>query len=128
MENKSLIPYILSDNIKIVKVILRGQFYLYKTNQELQKGDYVLCPFGSDTILGLVHETDVEISLTENFEFKWIIQKIDLEPYEKLLNQEKELIEEFLNVQKLKKRDALRASYAEFIDNNRKKLLSLRND
>lgn len=73
------------------------KLYTFKHNLNLQPGDLVVVP-GAEAIGGFVlcvvveaHE-EPEIDLDANFEYKWIVSKVEFEAWQDIMNGEKEAL------------------------------------
>lgn len=84
---------------------------IFKTfDQGIAEGDYVIVP--TNTRHGMtvckVVETDVDVDFDSSAQVEWIIGTIELENYEKIVEQENQAIEAVKSAEKRKRRDELR--------------------
>ena len=89
----------LYENLNAVQVVFNGESqmitkeYTYKTFEALEVGDFCVVDSPSDG-LAIVKVVGVDPSLLEeDYKFKWIVTKIDLDSYNKLVENEAEAVE-----------------------------------
>ena len=89
----------LYENLNAVQVVFNGESqmitkeYTYKTFEALEVGDFCVVDSPSDG-LAIVKVVGVDPSLLEeDYKFKWIVAKIDLDSYNKLVENEAEAVE-----------------------------------
>jgi Pyruvate/2-oxoacid:ferredoxin oxidoreductase gamma subunit len=103
-----------------------GTVYTYKTiDQTIKEGDLVVVPssdyakkgradettsrFGS---IAVVDSDDVAVNMqSSDIEYKWIIQKIDVTNYEKIIEVEKEIVEKIRGMELKTNRAKLAAMF-----------------
>ena len=102
-----------------------GTEYTYKTiDGSIKIGDMVVVPssdyvkkgradettsrFGS---IALVTSEDVPVNMQSDIEYKWIIQKIDVTNYEKIVEVEKEIVEKIRGMELKTNRQKLAAMF-----------------
>jgi len=110
----------LYDNrLRTVGVVLgtgtNAKEYVYKTYLELQPGELVIAPVrtGQDRTIGFVvakvttvHD-DVQIGRDDNYDFKWIVQSVDVRGSEAAAARDAAAIKAFRDYQRLIARTAL---------------------
>lgn len=84
---------------------------IFKTfDPNIAEGDFVVVP--TNTRHGMtvckVVETDVDVDFDSSAQVEWIIGTIELENYEKIVEQENQAIEAVKSAEKRKRRDELR--------------------
>ena len=74
--------------------------YTYKTMHVLSEGDLVVVPTGPNFKMGTVGTVHIvpQIDVTSSNKLKWVVQKVDMEGYEKLVTVEKEFKDELLKL------------------------------
>ena len=89
----------LYENLNAVQVVFNGESqmitkeYTYKTFEALETGDFCVVDSPRDG-LAIVKVVGVDSSLLEeDYKFKWIVAKIDLDSYNKLVEDEAEAVE-----------------------------------
>ena len=89
----------LYENLNAVQVVFNGESqmvtkeYTYKTFEALETGDFCVVDSPRDG-LAIVKVVGVDSSLLEeDYKFKWIVAKIDLDSYNKLVENEAEAVE-----------------------------------
>ena len=74
-----------------IKFTPYGQPYTYKTDLDLADGDTVVVNTPNSGLqLVKVHEVHDTPQLDEGFDYAWIVQKIDLTNYRKLLKEDED--------------------------------------
>lgn len=121
--NYSAAVFLMNPNVKCVGCIYRKEApdaeydrqkrYHFKTlDHTLNVDDLVLVPKDSGEGHGFtvvqVKELDVEPDIEGGINYRWIIGKIDLEGYEKILEQEKAAISAIKSAKKTKRRQELK--------------------
>lgn len=92
------IPALLMDNVTTVGVEFTESFktYTFKTNLDLEVGDWILVPSknsGYEPKIVKVTEVHDEPILHDQYEYKWVISKVDFDNYYDLIDQEKKIAE-----------------------------------
>ena len=89
----------LYENLNAVQVVFNshrnevGKEYTYKTFESLEIGDLCVVDSPSDGLV-IVKVVGVDSSLLEeDYKFKWVVAKIDLDSYNKLVENEAEAVE-----------------------------------
>ena len=85
--------------------------YTYKTTEKFEEGDKaIVCPNGMLKVVTVkeVHETP-QIDFGSNIEYKWIVQKVDLENYSNRMKQEELMAVELRKSIANKKREEVKA-------------------
>lgn len=85
--------------------------YTYKTTEKFEEGDRaIVCPNGILKVVTVreVHDTP-QIDFGSNIEYKWIVQKVDLESYNKRMEQEELMAVELRKSIANKKREEVKA-------------------
>lgn len=81
------------------KVRLSGKNYTYKVQPgvTLEVDDYVVVQCGNTVNVGKVTEVDefADIDLESGFDYKWVIQKVNLSPVKALVEEEKQIAKQF---------------------------------
>ncbi len=69
------------------------KIYTYKTSENFEVGDKaIVCPNGSLKVVQIVRVDDTpQIEFGSNVEYKWIVQKIDLDSYNDRLEREEKM-------------------------------------
>lgn len=111
MFNETNLPVILSDNIKVIGVVLPGgpNIYKYKSfDPSLKEDDYVVVHARESYTVARVVSTDVEHPIDAAINLKWIVQKIDFTTFDKMREDEKKAIQIVRKAKQDKQRRELR--------------------
>lgn len=101
--NYSTAIFLVNDDVRAVNVTYepkdpgeRGGDYTYKTfDKDLKIDDYVIVPTGTRHGMTVcrVKEINVNIDLNSTVDFKWLVGRVDRSEYDRVLEQEKLVIE-----------------------------------
>jgi hypothetical protein len=127
--NPSAAIFIASDKARAVKCQYVGESdakreaemrgYTFKTmDQTLTKGDIVVVPTGTRHGFTCVKIIDVNVPIDTqgSIEYKWIVGKVDLEQYEKILAVEETVMAKIRNAEVARQRKQMRADLGEMGD------------
>lgn len=116
--NYSLAPLLLSDDVKLIKVIFADRNakkgghteYTYKCAFDVAKDDYVLTASNKGDKLGVarVVETDVPPDFDSPRDYAWVFAKVDLSVLDALLVKEDEATSYIRGRELLYKRNQMR--------------------
>lgn len=125
MTNYSRAILLFNENIRVVNICyepdtdrVKQTRYPYKTlDQTIQKDDYVVIP--TDTRHGFtvvrVDAVDVEVELESGVDLKWIVDKVDMPLYNKVLSEEGKWISTLKASEARKKREDMKKNLTEFV-------------
>ena len=128
-QNKNLVT-LLQEGINTVKVEFTtdGARYTYKTNLDLEVGDAVVVKVKNTGKLKVVRvvqvDLDVDISQFEDFQIRWIVQKVDMDMYTQLCNRDKDMDKLISKLEVSEKRKELTALLKENLGKAGIKLLN----
>lgn len=113
ISNYTTAIFLVNDNVRCVRVNYDGSTskdHTFKTfDHSLKVDDLVLVP--TDTRHGFtvckIVEINVDIDYDSSTQFKWVVGKVDLDSYEKVLEQEKIVVEAVKEAMVQKKRSDL---------------------
>lgn len=85
---------------------------VFKTRVKLVPGDTVVVENNGGLELATVHVVDSHprIDVDADFDYKWIVQKVDMQTYESLLAEEKQFMDTLQEIERQKQRDELMAN------------------
>ena len=91
--------------------------YLIKKDSGIVEGDFVVVvtPSGFKVVKVVQVDAIAKIDYDADFTYKWIIQKVDTTAYEAIIKSEEAFEETMNEVERLKQRDALLASFKEYL-------------
>lgn len=111
---------LFNSNIRAIKVSYeteeqnpRRALYLYKTvDKSIQVGDYVVVPTETRHKMTVckVEEVDVELDLNCTTQISWIVDKVNVHQFNKIVDEEKEFVKEMRTAQALQKQNELKES------------------
>jgi hypothetical protein len=94
-----------------------AQLYTFKVplSWNIQEGDIAVVKSNSGNGLSFVHVVSVDpmpdIDIDANFDYRWLVQKVDLTEFDKLVAKEKAFGDAMLEVERVKQRDGLLESW-----------------
>lgn len=88
-----------------------AKHYLFKTlDKSIKVDDLVVVPSGTRygfTVVKVV-ETDVDVDFDDSVNYKWVVSRVDFDPYNTTIGQEEQAIVVIKSAEKTKQRNALR--------------------
>lgn len=112
--NHSLNIFLISDDVQMVAAVFDDnahKVYHFKTVlRDLKPGDSIVVEHTHGYGLVKVKAVDVPVEFEAAHDYKWVICKVDFEAHEALKEREKVLIDEVRRLEKMNKRDQLRAA------------------
>jgi len=121
MKNKHLIT-LLQDNYTTVKAVFAGgeKEYTFKSDIDFEDDDLAVVHVNGIFKIVRIVSTDgiPDIDLDAEFEYKWIVQKIDRTEYHRKMELEKEAHHKLMMLEKASQRERLLMAFKEgFVDN-----------
>ena len=112
--NLNTLSSLLIEDLKTVKVAFQQEFdienqkhYTYKTIEDFEIGDFAVVKVKG--ILKIVKIASIDevcdLNHSSNIEYKWIIKKIDLSEYERLIDIEKQFKDKLKKIEQKKLRN-----------------------
>lgn len=97
------IASLLMDNCKTVDVRFASseKQYTYKTTEDFEVGDYAVAntPNGVKTVrITAVHKVP-QIDINSNYEYQWLVCKVDFQKYDELIEKESLFSEQLLELE-----------------------------
>lgn len=102
METKELASLVAIKNLKTVAVnfFRSDKTYTYKTIDEtIEVDDFVVVAVGNHYKITKVVEVHVVPNFKDGIEYKWIVQKLDFSKYEAVLELEKEIERNLMEIE-----------------------------
>lgn len=113
--NKHYILSLFDSGLKTVAAVFKGgsQVYTYKTHTDFTVGDYAIVHTPSNGFqvvqITQVHDTP-DLDPDSRVDYKWIVQKLDVTEYDKLVARDEELAVKVKDAQRNAHREQARAA------------------
>ena len=95
MNNVNTLASLMIGGLKSVQVKFKNydkKYYTYKTLLDFEVGDFAIVDVGYEfKVVEIIRVDKIpNLNVDSNIEYKWIVQKLDTEPYEYILAMEEE--------------------------------------
>ncbi len=113
--NYSTAVFLINDKVRAVKAQYEpgGGLTIFKTlDQGIKVDDLVVVPTDTRhkmTVVKVLH-VDVDVDMDSNVQLAWVVTKLDLSDYDRVLEEEKKAIEVIRSAETRKRRNELRAN------------------
>ena len=115
--------HMLFQKFHTVSVSLSGKLYIYKSPEPLEVGDYVVVPVKGGLKSLVVKAIDEPVDWDAEYDYKWIVQKVDIESYLERQESDTKLKQVLQGAEAKKKQEELRAQLVECLSDESLKLL-----
>jgi hypothetical protein len=137
--NYSTAIFLINDEVRALYVIFepdrqpehKPQRYMVKTfDKDIKEGDYVVVPstMGHKLAIALVTDTDAEVDFDSTTVLPWIVQRVDLTPFNHLVGQEDVAVAAIRQAHFVQKKKALASDLMESKELRRLPLASRKDD
>ena len=102
MNTKSLTTLVAFENLRTIKVKFfdTNKTYTYKTLDEtIEEGDEVIVKVRDTSVIVKVQSVDQIPDLGLDVEYKWVVQKVDYGKYNEIIDKEKEIIQQMIELE-----------------------------